>query len=236
MSEKVSVIIATHNRFDHLQRAIASVKCQTYPHVEIIVINDGSTDERYTDPSFGESVVYIKLPQSTRDMFGFPCPGYTRTIGMKRATGSYIAFLDDDDIWLPNKLERQLNAMQRTGCRMSTTDAYADYEVYNPENHIKYRRFYSDIDFAELQSIHRSKGSSSLDNGFPERWDRNFVETHNCCMTSSVVLHRSIMDTIGTMESVPIGREDWSYWKRALMHTDSVFIPEACVYYTRRRV
>ena len=232
MSALVSVIIATHNRFDHLVRAIESVRAQTYKPVEIIVVDDASTDEQYKNPSF-QDVTYIRLLKGTKEMFGFPCPGYVRSVGMRKASGTYLAFLDDDDIWLPTKLELQLSAMQRTGCRMSTTDAYADYEIYNPSK--QYHKFYSEIDFEELQFIHRRQGSSALDTGFPEVWDRQFVETHNCCMTSSVVLHRSIVDTIGTMPTVPIGQEDWSYWKRALQHTNSVFIREPCVYYTRRR-
>ena len=54
-------------------------------------------------------------------------------------------------------------------------------------------------------------------------------------MTSSVIIHKSIIEKNGYMHSVYIGQEDWSYWKRVLDHTNSVFIRQACVYYTRRR-
>jgi glycosyltransferase involved in cell wall biosynthesis len=232
MSAKVSVIIATYNRYSHLLNAINSVRNQTYKNVEIIVVNDGSTQTEYSN-LLGNNIIQINLPENTRMMFGYPCPGYSRTQGMRIATGEYIAFLDDDDIWLPNKLELQLEAMNKTGCLMSTTDSYADYEIYNPEK--QYKRFYSEIDFEELQQIHRRQGSSLLDNGFPEIWNKNFVELHNCCMTSTVIIHKSIIEKTGYMANVYIGQEDWSYWKRVLCHTDSVFIKQACVYYTRRR-
>jgi hypothetical protein len=74
-----------------------------------------------------------------------------------------------------------------------------------------------------------------LDNGFPDIWNKKFVQLHNCCMTSTVLIHKSIIEKIGYMENVYIGQEDWSYWKKVLDHTNSVFIKEACVYYTRRR-
>lgn len=231
MTYKVSVIIATYNRYSHLLNAVKSVRSQTHKNVEIIIVNDGSTHPEYS--STIEDVIQINLVENTRKMFGYPCPGYSRTQGMKVATGDYIAFLDDDDIWLPNKLELQLEAMNKSGCLMSTTDSYAEYGIYNPEK--IYKKFYSEIDFAELQQIHRRQGSTMLDNGFPEIWNKRFVELHNCCMTSSVLLHKSIIEKIGYMQSVPIGQEDWSYWKRVLDHTNSVFIRDACVYYTRRR-
>jgi glycosyltransferase involved in cell wall biosynthesis len=231
MLPKVSVIIATYNRYSHLLNAINSVRGQTYKNVEIIVVNDGSSQSEYSN-FLGDDILLINLPENTRKMFGFPCPGYSRTRGIKVASGEYIAFLDDDDIWLPNKLELQLEAMNKTGCLMSTTDAYWDYGIYNPEK--QYKRFYSDIDFDQLQQIHKRQESTMLDNGFPEIWNRKFVELHNCCMTSSVLIHKSIIDKIGYMENLYIGQEDWSYWKRALSHTDSVFISQACVYYTRR--
>jgi glycosyltransferase involved in cell wall biosynthesis len=230
--DKVSVIIASYNRYSHLLNAINSVRNQTYKNVEIIVVNDGSTELGYSN-FLGDDIIRINLPENTRKMFGFPCPGYSRTQGMKVATGEYIAFLDDDDIWLPNKLEIQIKAMNETGCLMSTTDAYADYEIYNPKK--SYRKFYSEIDFQELQQIHKYQGSNMLDIEFPEIWNKRFVELHNCCMTSSVIIHKSIIEKIGYMQSVYIGQEDWSYWKRVLDHTNSVFIRQACVYYTRRR-
>jgi glycosyltransferase involved in cell wall biosynthesis len=232
MSYKISVVIATYNRHDSLLLAINSIRNQTYKNVEIIVVNDGSTQPEYST-SLGDNVIQINLLENTRKMFGFPCPGYSRTQGMKVATGEYIAFLDDDDIWLPTKLELQLEAMNISGCLMSTTDAYWDYGTYNSDK--SYKKFYSEIDFQELRQIHRRQGSNMLENGFPEIWNKRFVELHNCCMTSSVILHKSIIEKIGYMQSVPIGQEDWSYWKTVLDYTNSVFIREACVYYTRRR-
>ena len=227
----VSVVISTYNRFDDLVRAIQSVRDQTYKHIEIIVVNDCSTQEEYSQ-SLGDDILRIDLPTSTKSMFGFPCPGYVRTVGIKRATGKYVAFLDDDDVWFPNKLELQLEALNTSGCKMSTTDAYWDFGLYDSTK--KYRLFYSEIFFNEIKSIHRTHNSKLLDNGFPAIWTRDIVEPHNPCMTSSVIVEKELLDRIGYMKFVPIGKEDWDCWKNILTHTNSVFIAKPLVYYTRR--
>ena len=113
----VSVIIPTYNRFSLLRAAVQSVMEQTYSKIggdiEIIIVNDASTDaEYYRERIFGVSMVHLKT--NTRDMFGFPCAGYVRNVGASIATGDYLAFLDDDDVWLPKKLELQMEAMLHT--------------------------------------------------------------------------------------------------------------------------
>lgn len=104
---KVSVIIPAYNRAHCIQRAIQSVQSQTYKDLEIIVINDGSTDNT------GEIVKSIP-----DDRIRYICcetnrgAGAARNEGMKAAEGSYIAFLDSDDEWLPEKIEKQIALME----------------------------------------------------------------------------------------------------------------------------
>ena len=124
--DKLSVIIPTYNRYDKLQNAIESVKNQTYKNIEIIVVNDNSVDGRYYEKSFQsrKDIKIINLNPCTKTLFDFPMipNGINRNIGLQFATGTYIAFLDDDDYWMPRKIELQLNEMKQKNIQMSCTD------------------------------------------------------------------------------------------------------------------
>lgn len=104
----ISAIITTHNRVDLLGRAINSVLSQTYSDIELIVVSDGSTDgtdELMKDYEIDRRIRYINYS---------PARGgnYARNIGIESANGEYVAFLDDDDEWLPTKIERQVALME----------------------------------------------------------------------------------------------------------------------------
>lgn len=105
----VSVIIPTHNRCDLLQRAIKSVQMQTYTDLEIIIVSDGSTDktkEIVTDMA--------DIDKRIRFIEYHPAKGgnTARNTGIQAAKGEYVAFLDDDDEWKKEKIEKQIAVMQ----------------------------------------------------------------------------------------------------------------------------
>jgi glycosyltransferase involved in cell wall biosynthesis len=101
MEPLVSVIIPTYNRAAYLQKALQSVKEQTYQCLEIIVIDDGSTDDTGKMlENYGGQLSYFY--QENRGISG------ARNAGIKRARGEFIAFLDSDDYWLPDKTAQQL--------------------------------------------------------------------------------------------------------------------------------
>ena len=97
---QVSVIIPVYNRFELFSQAVESVLRQTFKNFEIIVVDDGSEDERIKWFSFTNKLTYIKLEHT-----GFP--GLVRNEGVKKAKGTFIAFLDSDDLWNIRKLEIQ---------------------------------------------------------------------------------------------------------------------------------
>lgn len=101
-TDKVSIIIPTHNRLNLLKRALASCFNQTWPKIEVIVVNDGSEDgtREYLDSLNNITVFHNEAPK------GGP---YSRNLGAKYATGAFISFLDDDDELLHEKIERQMN-------------------------------------------------------------------------------------------------------------------------------
>ena len=107
--EKVSVIIPTFNRFKYLLNTLNSVKNQTHNNLEIIVINDKSTQKEYYSYDWkANNINIIHLEKNSKDIFGYGCVGYVRNKGIEKSTGKYIAFCDDDDIWFPNKIELQI--------------------------------------------------------------------------------------------------------------------------------
>ena len=139
MIDKVSVVISTYNRFNYLLNTIKSVIEQTYSNIEIIVVNDKSTQNEYYDYDWKiNNIKIIHLEKNSKDIFGYACAGYVRNKGIKLASGKYIAFCDDDDIWFPNKIEIQINAMKETGCKMSSTDGLYGYGIYDSKKNIKY--------------------------------------------------------------------------------------------------
>lgn len=108
----VSVIIPTYNRKHTIKRSIDSVLAQTYHPLEIIIIDDCSTDGtmEYVDELYGDitdtNIIYVKNDNNVG-------PSASRNIGASYASGEYLAFHDSDDEWLPCKLERQVKEMMR---------------------------------------------------------------------------------------------------------------------------
>lgn len=121
----VSVVIPTYNRTQQTIAAIECVLAQTYPSIEVIVVDDGSTNgsgevvERFINQIAGSSrrVSFLKQPNQGASI--------ARNTGIAAAQGEYIAFLDSDDTWVPEKLEWQLKALEqfKDECCACVTDA-----------------------------------------------------------------------------------------------------------------
>ncbi|HJR59552.1 MAG TPA: glycosyltransferase family A protein [Vicinamibacterales bacterium] len=104
----VTTIIPTYNRGPLVCEAIESVLGQTYRHVEIVVVDDGSTDDTEARlRKFGGSVRVIVQNNAG--------PSAARNRGIEAARGTIVAFLDSDDLWQPTKLERQVRLLQSVG-------------------------------------------------------------------------------------------------------------------------
>ena len=228
--EKVSVIIPTFNRFKYLLNTIKSVKEQTYQNLEIIVINDKSRQKEYYDYDWeSNNIIIIHLDQNSKDKIGYPCVGYVRNKGIEKSTGKYIAFCDDDDIWFPQKIELQLNAMKKSECKMSSTDGLIGNGIYDKNK--KYKKYNREHYYKKLQNKYRGKKSNLLEKGFPEVWTLDFLKIHNCVICSSVLIEKEILQKIKLMNNFKNGREDYDCWLRALKHTDSIYVNDVCFYY-----
>jgi glycosyltransferase involved in cell wall biosynthesis len=108
----VSVVIPTFNREHYIGRALESVLNQTYTDYEIIIVDDGSTDKtgeiirRYQETA--DNIRYIRTTENKG-------ASAARNTGIQEACGTYIAFQDSDDVWMPEKLEKQVKILSETG-------------------------------------------------------------------------------------------------------------------------
>lgn len=231
--EKISVIIPTFNRFQYLMNTIASVRQQTYQNIEIIVVNDCSTDPAYCAFDWEKNgIIIVHLKENSRELFGFPCVGYVRNRGIDVSTGEYIAFCDDDDIWFPNKLMLQVYAMRKSGCKMSSTDGLIGNGPYNPKK--RYKRYNAEYYFYSLRRIFHKKGLNFLNRGFPDIFTLPFIRVYNTMICSSVIIEKSLLMKIDKFQCLQIGKEDYDCWLRILEHTNSVYVKQPCFYYDNR--
>lgn len=125
----VSVIIPTHNRADFLRKAVASVVAQTYRPIEIVVVDDGSVDpvrREWFKVEWKDVSLFIHRNEVGKGA------GAARNAGILKSKGTFIAFLDDDDRWMPEKLGVQMDALNKhkslqirgVFCQMIVEDEY----------------------------------------------------------------------------------------------------------------
>lgn len=197
MSDLVSVIIPVYNRKKLITRAIKSVLSQTYKNFEIIIIDDASTDE--TKKVVVEFNDIILLDNKNK-----PGPAGARNTGIEFAKGKYLAFLDSDDYWAPDKLQKQITAMQKENIQFSFTGV--SFENYSGDN---------DFNIPEKGFI------------FKELIQKSFI------CTSSVILKKEVTQKTGLFDENIFGTEDLDLWLRVAFSFQALYIQEPLVTYTR---
>lgn len=118
MTELVSIVVPARNAGSVIGQTIESVRAQTFTNWELIVIDHGSVDDtgRVVDRhSRQDSRIRVISNANGQG------PGAPRNVGLRAAKGRFVAFLDADDLWLPRKLERQVEFMMKTGVALSYT-------------------------------------------------------------------------------------------------------------------
>ncbi len=215
----VSIIIPTYNRYDFLINCIRSCLSQTYIYdicdIEIIIVDDCSTDPRYKDGSLElyPKTKVIHLPINLKEKYKVSsAQGLTRNEGLKIAKGEWIAFLDDDDFYLPNKIEIQIKAMTQHNSLFSATNMFiVDHNYISP--------YKLDINIKSLYL--------NISNTY---FTKEIIEKNNYINNSSVIIHRNIIEKVGDFK---LGNyEDWKYWLKVLDYTNCLYINSPLVYYT----
>ena len=182
-SKNLSVIIATKNRAAFLSRALESVLNQTYGNVEVIVVDDASEDgTRNVIDRFRGRFKKFKYIRNERSYDG----AKSRNIGIACSEGEYIAFLDDDDEWLPHKLERQVEFLNKHTDVMAVSCWF--------------------IKDAAGQKIKVKKHSKLSFNDL--LWD-NFLGSF-----SFVMVRTGIFNKVGLINEEITGTDDWELWIR----------------------
>jgi len=202
----ISVIIPTYNRALMVKRAIESVLAQSYENFEIIVADDGSTDD--TKEALSGYINSGKIKYIFQDNAG---PGAARNAGIKHAKGELVAFLDSDDEWVPDKLEKQIRTFEARGENMAI---FSNVEYIN-ENNEKTGELFSKARPYEGKIVKRLLAD-------------NFVAT------SSVIAPKSLIIKAGGFATnrklFTIG-EDHLLWLKIADKTEFYFVNELLVKY-----
>lgn len=162
----VSIIIATYRRESSLERALFSLLNQTYKYIELIVVDDNA------EQVWNKKVEKIieKLKQKTNCSIKYiknkdnQGSAKTRNIGIRRAKGDYITFLDDDDMYLPNKVKNQLEFMIEKNSDFSLTDLhlYSDKEKLIEIRNRKYIEKYEKEDLMRYHLMYHLTGTDAM--------------------------------------------------------------------------
>jgi len=181
-SPRVSVIIPTYNRSKLLRVAIESVLAQTYPNIEIIVVDDGSTDDTVeVVAQYAGRVTYLK--QANQDVAA------ARNTGIRAASGEYLTFLDDDDLILPTKIERQVQVL-----------------ASQPQVGLVHCRFYyadEDGNYLHIAGL------------LPEGEVLQRLVCSNFLWVGAPLIRRHCFDQVGLFdEEIPSITADWDMWLR----------------------
>ena len=196
MKEKplVSVIMPTFNRADMICRAVDSILNQTYTNIEVVISNDNVPESDASKATLDSLAKYsndsrVRIVQTAGKTGG----GAARNFACRQAKGEYLAFLDDDDEYLPEKIEKELNFILDHGLDM----AYQDVSMYKPDGTlVEYRK----LDHAE---------------GFSKD---ELLKAHviiPLCPTSIYMLKKSLFDkTKGFGETVTA--QDWHLMRRCI--------------------
>lgn len=207
-----SVIIPSYNRFDWLLDAIDSAKMQN--NCEIIVVDDGSTDERYNRTDW-ESLGVFYFRNESKGVSS------ARNLGMQVASGKWVAFLDDDDLWLPDKIKTQIENLD--GCLMSSTEGYYGTD---PRPEVKNYPLYFRDRYSRF--VTAKTGYQAL----PRFLSGKDLRYGNVIVTSSVLVDKELALSCGGFRMDPLTRcEDWPLWKKCLEKTDCSFVNKPLFYY-----
>jgi len=203
---KISVIIPTYNRADFITETINSVLNQNYQNFEILIIDDGSTDNTKEIVS---NIKDKRIKYFYQSNTGVPAIG--RNVGLREATGDFIAFLDSDDVWFPNKLSEQL-AIFKKNTKLLAVSSNAEYL---PHQKIKKKVF------IKL---------------FSYRYTLKDLLKSNRVINSSLIMKREVIDYVGFLDENYDLRfvEDYDYWLRIVEFRDkSIYVMKKPLIYYR---
>ena len=206
----VSVVIAAYNAGPYLSETLESVFAQSYREFEVIVVDDGSTDEtRERALAFGTDLTLIE-----RDHEGL---GPARNAGLAWATGDYIAFLDADDLWHPDTLRTQVGvALAHPASGLIVCDGIE----FDGDRVLRERLF----DDRLTDALDRAPGATLTGDMY-----RSFCEANLIACPAQVLVARRAIDVTGDVCTTPNGPQDYDYYLRVSREFPATFHGESLV-------
>lgn len=205
---KVSVIVATYHREEPLKRTLESIAAQTYEHLEVIVVDDNA------DTEWNRKVVSL-ITSLKEEYHNFPLfyicnlenkgSAESRNIGIKSAHGEYITFLDDDDVYLPEKVEKQVHDMERIGADYGLTDL----NLYDKNNKLVDRRIRSYIRETDQKSLLR------------------YHLMYHMTGTDTLMFKKNYLEEIGMFPPINVG-DEFFLMERAITHGGKLCYSPEC--------
>lgn len=195
---KVSIIIPTYNSSRFIKRTIGSVLAQTFRDWELIIVDDCSKDSTELAvrefSKFDKRIKFFKTPENSGG------PATPKNIGVEKAEGEYIAFLDHDDEWFPEKLEKQLRVFQNSKDEnLGLVSCYIN-----------------------LVNEKTKKTTTKIKN-FKETDVLFYLSQYNFFVTSScIMVKKKVFEKIGLFDSRFTVSDDWDMWLRIIRANYSV--------------
>ncbi|WP_434637979.1 glycosyltransferase family 2 protein [Sulfurimonas sp. NW7] len=197
----ISVIIPIYNAENYLDETIQSVLKQTYEVFELLLINHNSTDKSVSIiEEYQQQDKRIKVVNLNMNKGG---PAYPRNEGLKIAKGEYIAFLDSDDVWLPEKLEKQLAFLQKNNADVVHTLAYEIDEKSELQGN-----------FDNQKLVNFLKTVISM---------KNIIYYINYINVNSVLLKKSALVNFEEEKNL-IAVEDWQLWIKLIRNEKKIVL------------
>lgn len=220
----ISVLIPTYNAGIYIEKTLQSVLEQTYQNIEIIVVDDGSTDDteiilkKFDDPRLH----YIKQTNSGG-------PAKPRNVGIAASKGEYIALFDSDDLMLPTKLSTQIEALKATP---DAAFCCTNFSKIDECGKITTAAFWETN--KNFQNLDKSKQDTFGNYYYYPNELTNNLLIHNFVATSSVLIRKDVLDKIGGFDESLANADDYDMWLRISPHYSYILIPQVMHQYRLR--
>lgn len=197
----ISIILPTFNRDNYLIRSINSVISQTFDNWELIIWDDGSTDNsKYLIDNFKDSRISYYYSENKG-------AAAARNNALDKSSGEYIAFIDSDDIWMLGKLSEQVKVFQNYP---NIDFLFTDFENLNIEKKIRVSGFVQNRNaLRSLKTTRKDDNLNVIDAGFNES-----LAISNFIALDSVIIRREVFDRVGRFDETLRNSEDFELWWR----------------------
>lgn len=197
MNKTVSVIIPTYNRAKIISRTIDSVLNQTYKDIEIIVVDDGSKDDtKEVLKKYKKKIKYVYKENGGVSS--------ARNLGVKEASGDWIAFLDSDDEWTPDKLSVQMDCLAKTSLEICFCDSKKDFEKTDKKQETSWKIYDDPFDLV--------------------------LDTSKTLFIQAVVIKKELFEKVGFFDEELIVAEDTAIIYKLAFETPFLYINQALLF------